>query len=222
MEKIRIALVEDQHLFRQSLSALIRTVDAFNLTLEVPDGKTFLEQLKNRSERPDIALVDINMPEMNGLELNDILHKDYRTIKVIILSVHAQERLIAKVIHSGACAYLNKNCDADELITAINTVYKSDFYINNQVLKAIQNASKYGNRTIKSVDSIPIELTNREKEILQLICQEFSNAEISQKLFLSVRTVEGHRNNLLLKTGCRNSSGLVLFAVKYHIFEVLN
>jgi DNA-binding NarL/FixJ family response regulator len=125
------------------------------------------------------------------------------------------------MINAGACAYLNKNCDAAELITAINTVHQTGFYINTETLRAIQNAAAYRSKAIKSIDAIPIELTNREKEILQLICKEFNNAEIAERLSLSIRTVEGHRNNLLLKTGCRNTAGLVLFAVKYGIFEIL-
>ena len=221
MEKIRIALVEDQHLFRQSLSALIKTIDTYELVAEAADGPTFLTLCEQVIPLPDIAIIDMNMPGITGIELNDILREQYPSIKVIVLSVHMQVRLISKMINAGACAYLNKNCDASELVTAINTVHQAGFYINAVTLKAIQQAAHYRNKTIKNIDAIPIELTNREKEILKLICKECSNAEIAEKLYLSIRTVEGHRNNLLQKTGCRNIAGLVLFAVKYGIIEVV-
>jgi DNA-binding NarL/FixJ family response regulator len=106
------------------------------------------------------------------------------------------------------------------LITAIQTVLKSGFYINNDVLKAIQHTSSKKNKPLKNVNTLPIELSAREKEVLELICREYSNVEIAEKLFISVRTAEGHRNNLLAKTGCRNTAGLVLFAVRHNLFEV--
>jgi DNA-binding NarL/FixJ family response regulator len=221
MEHIRIAIVEDQQLFRQSLSALIRTFENHDLVFETDQGTVFLDYLAGTFLRPHIVLMDMNMPGMNGLELNTILHRDYPGIKVIVLSVHAQERIIAKMIQAGACAYLNKNCDAEELITAIGQVHRTGLYISNQVLAAIQNATNYKTTTIKNVDKVPVELTKREMEILQLLCQECSTTEIAEKLFISIRTVEGHRNNLLLKTGCRNSAGLVLFAVRNRIVEIL-
>jgi DNA-binding NarL/FixJ family response regulator len=221
MEKIRIALVEDQQLFRQSLSALIRTMDTCVLVAEAADATSFLEMLKNTGALPDIVLIDLNLPGLTGIELNEILRQQYPSIRLIVLSVYSGERLISKMINAGACAYLSKNCDASELVTAITTVHQAGFYINTATLVAIQRASASRNKTIRSMDSIPIDLTKREKEILRLICREFNNAEIAEQLYLSVRTVEGHRNNLLLKTGCRNTAGLVLFAVKYSIFEVV-
>jgi DNA-binding NarL/FixJ family response regulator len=221
MEKIGIALVEDQHLFRQSLSALIRTVETYRLVAEVADGPSFLELLKYIHPLPDIVLIDLNLPGLTGIELNDILRRQYPSIKLMVLSVFAGERLISKMINAGACAYLNKNCDSGELIVAIDTVYRSGFYVNTATMTAIQHAAGHRNKTTRKMDAIPIELTGREREILQLICKELNNTEIADRLSLSVRTVEGHRNNLLLKTGCRNTAGLVLFAVRYNIFELV-
>lgn len=220
MAPIHIALVDDQKLFRQSLASLIDSTPDFALVMEADDGNDFLEKLKHLQEIPHIALMDMQMPGMDGIELNALLHKQYPDIKVIVLSVHANERLIARMIEAGASGYLVKNCDKEELITAIQTVFKSGFYINSEVLKAIQNTSLQKSRPIKSVDAVAIELSSREKEVLELICREYSNAEIAAKLFISVRTAEGHRNNLLAKTGCRNTAGLVLFAVKNGFFEV--
>ena len=162
----------------------------------------------------------MNMPGMNGIELNEILHAQYPSLKVIVLSVHTQERVIAKMINAGASAYLAKNCNKEELITAIQTVYTTGFYINKQTLIAIQAASAQRNKAIKNLNA-PFDLTSRELEILELICKECGSAEIAEKLFLSVRTVEGHRNSLLLKTQSRNTAGLVLYAIRHQLFEVI-
>jgi len=219
MSAIRIALVDDQQLFRNGIASLIAHTPGLELTLEADNGLHCLQQLETIAELPHIALVDMEMPVMDGMELNARLHAQYPDIRVIILSVHARERLIARMIQAGASGYLFKNCNKEELLTAIQTTYSSGFYINAQVLKAMQSASAR-EATVKNVNGIPIEISAREKEVLAMICRELTNAEIAAQLYVSVRTVEGHRNNLLNKTGCRNTAGLVLFAIKYHFFEL--
>lgn len=220
MTPIRIALIDDQKLFRQSLATLITSVPDFELLMEAENGNDFLEKLASRQQAPDIALMDMQMPGMDGIELNAIVHRQFPDIKIIVLSVHANERLIARMIEAGASGYLIKNCDKDELLTAIRTVYKSNFYINSDVLKAIQYNSAHKNKPLKNVNSVSIELSAREKEVLELICREYSTAEIANKLFISIRTVDGHRNNLLAKTGCRNTAGLVVFALRHGLVEL--
>ncbi|MET0394828.1 MAG: response regulator transcription factor [Chitinophagaceae bacterium] len=219
MNPIRIALIDDQKLFRQSLATLMVNTPGLELVTEAENGRDFLARLQSLPEPPHVVLMDMQMPEMDGIELNAVLHRQFPQIRIIVLSVHANERLIARMIEAGANGYLVKNCDKEELITAIQTVYKSGFYINNAVLKAIQDAALQKNKPLKNVNALAIELSAREKEVLELICREYSNAEIAEKLFISVRTAEGHRNNLLAKTGCRNTAGLVLFAVKHHLFD---
>lgn len=220
MEPINIAIIDDQHLIRQGIASLIDSVPEFCLTIQAIHGQDFLDQLQNHNPASSlIALVDIEMPVMDGIALTQVLQKHFQHIKIIILSNHAKERLIAQMIHNGASGYLLKNCDKSELVTAINMVNLSGFYINEQALKAIQNASS-SKEVLKNINNLPIHLSEREKEILQYICKEYSNAEIAQQLYLSQRTIEGHRNNLIAKTGCRNTAGLVLFAVKHHVYEL--
>ncbi|MGN6180032.1 MAG: response regulator transcription factor [Mucilaginibacter sp.] len=221
MDKIKISIVDDQNLFRESLALLIDTVDTFEIVSASDSGLTFLEKLKDADiPKPEIVLLDMDMPGMNGIELNGILNKEHPYMRVIILSVHVQPLLIAQMINAGAAAYLAKNCNKEELILAIETVHKTGFYFNNNVLRAIQNAS--GNKMIaqRNISNVPVHLTGREIQVLRLICKEMSNAEIAEALFLSTRTVEGHRNNLLIKTGCRNTAGLVLFAIKYSVVQL--
>jgi len=220
MSDILISLVDDQQLFRSGLAGLIKSVAGFTLLSEAENGKIFIEQLETSGRLPDIALIDMEMPEMNGVELNAVLQKKYPSVKVLVLSTYNQERFIGKMIEAGACGYLTKNCEIDELVTAINATHNNGFYFNQETLAAMRKTSQYKHGDIKNISNISIELTAREKEILVLLCQELSNIEIGERLFISPRTVEGHRNNLLQKTGCRNTAGLVVFAIKNNLFQV--
>ena len=220
MSNILISLVDDQQLFRSGLAALISSVQGFTLWSEAENGKVFIKQLEAGTVLPDIALIDMHMPEMNGVELNELLQKKYPSVKVLVLSVYDQERFIGKMIEAGASGYLTKNCEIDELITAVNTVSKTGFYFNGVTLKAMRKALQYRSGDIRNLNNISIELTAREKEVLELLCKEFTNAEIAEKLLISTRTVEGHRNNLLLKSGSRNTAGLVIFAIKNGLFDI--
>jgi DNA-binding NarL/FixJ family response regulator len=219
--KIGVAIIDDQHLFRQSLAMLIQTVDELEFIADAANGKAFLDILPGIKEKVNVILVDLDMPVMNGVELNRIIQQEHPEIKVVILSVHAEDRILAQMIDAGASAYLAKNCDKDELILAIQTVYKAGYYMNPATIKALQNSSHIKNmhRQPNNIDESQL-LTPREKQVLYLICQEFTNAEIAKKLYISTRTVEGHRNNLLDKTGCHSTAGLAIFAVKHKIFEV--
>jgi DNA-binding NarL/FixJ family response regulator len=220
INKINIAIADDQSLFRQGLAALLREIKEFELVAEADGGNDFLDRLKTARQLPDIALIDLNMPGMNGVELNGILNREYPGIKVVVVTAYGQERFVSKMIEAGASGYLVKNCDTEELITCIKTIQKTGFYFNTDVLNSLRFALHHKTKTIRNVSSIPIELSPREQEILCLICKEVTNPEIADKLFLSVRTVEGHRNNLLAKTGCRNTAGLVIFAVRHGIYEL--
>jgi DNA-binding NarL/FixJ family response regulator len=221
MVSIKVAIIDDQNIFRQSLGLLIKSVPQFDLIAEASNGIALLETFKSLPKLPDVLLMDMNMPEMNGIELNRIINLQYPQIRVIVLSVHTKDRLIAKMVSAGAAGYLIKNCDKEELITAIRVTFETGFYMNKQVLKAMQAKSKFKDNEEHVFNSLPFDLTAREKEVLELICEENINTEIAEKLFISVRTVEGHRNNLLLKTESRNTAGLVLFAIRHQLFEVI-
>ena len=217
---IKLTITDDQTLFREGLCNLIAKYDFLQIVASTSSGPSLLQELAKMQELPDVALIDMDMPEMNGIELNQALQMQYPAIKVIILSVHNQPMLIAQMIQAGADAYLEKNCESQELLTAINDVHNTGFYINRQVMEAIQKAAHLRKKTIKSIHNIHLNLTEREKEILNLTCKDFSTVEIGEKLFISTRTVEGHRQNLLIKTGCRNIAGLVLFALKHGIYQL--
>jgi DNA-binding NarL/FixJ family response regulator len=220
MDKIPVFIVDDQNLFRQSLALVINSVDQFELLGDFENGKVFLKQLTGLIEnRVYVAIIDMDMPGMNGIELNKVLHDLYPQVRVIILSVHINPSLISQMVEARAAAYLAKNCDMDELIAAIQSVHKSGFYFNRTVLKAIQTNANSKIKTEKSFKDLAIDLSERDKQIIKLICMEYNNVEISKELYISPRTVEGRRITILNKIGCRNTAGMVLFAIKHGLFK---
>jgi DNA-binding NarL/FixJ family response regulator len=219
---ITIALIDDQRLFRESLGNLIREIPGISCLYQCDGGAEFLAAIgKEGAAVPEVILLDLEMPGMNGIELNQLLQIKYPAIKVIILSVHAQEKLIASLIREGADGYLTKNCDRTELAEALEMVHRHGYYINKMTLEAIRNHARLTPAPIRNSNGIPIDLTKRETEILSLICYEYSNEEIAARLYLSPRTVEGHRLSLAQKIGCKNTAGLVIFAVRYGIHPLI-
>src|SRR6202012_3397267 len=222
MRNIRLVIADDQLLFRKGLAALIEKEDDLELVAEGDNGQELLDKLRALPVAPEVAIVDMHMPVMNGVELNDILHQEFPDIKVIILSVYDQERFISKMIDAGASGYLIKNTEVEELLTAVRKVHDAGFYFNQATMAAMKNAWQYRNQNIRNLSRIPIDLTEREREVLRLICKEYTNNEMADALNISVRTVEGHRNNLLAKTGCKNTAGLVVFAIRYEVFNMMD
>jgi DNA-binding NarL/FixJ family response regulator len=215
---INIAIADDQKLFRKGMVALINSFDGMSIIFEAGNGRELLDSCANSSIKPDIILLDLSMPEMNGLDALRILKQEHPNISIIILSSHEAENFILATIQAGANGYLAKNAEPEEVEQAIREVHKNDFYFTMPMLEIMRKGlTKKIQPT--SFDS-ENHLTMREKEILKLICKQFNSSEIAEQLFLSSRTVEGHRNNLLLKTGSRNTAGLVLYALKYKLLDI--
>lgn len=217
---INIGIVEDHHLFREGLKAILNGWSDVKVVFEAAEGYTVIDNLnKQQPNLPHIMIVDLSLPpnnneEYSGMHLTSDLLKHFPDIKIIILSVHIDENFIAQLIEYGAHSYLVKDCDPQELYNAVIAVHTKGSYINERSLKAIQhNLNK--KRSVRP--QITLEITKREVEVLQLVCQQFTAEEIAEKLFISVKTVNGHRNNLLQKTGSRNVTGLVIYAIKNNI-----
>jgi DNA-binding NarL/FixJ family response regulator len=213
---IRVAIAEDQNLFRACIVPMINQLSGIQVIAEASNGKELTTWLQVAAEKPHVVLLDLAMPEMNGLETTKYLKQHFPGIRIIILSVFAEERHITKMVGEGVHAYLAKNADIEEVERAIRGVHELGFYFNEATLQVIHNSTK--NKKPRQFD-LDNPLTNREREILQLICAEYTTGEIAEKLFLSTRTVEGHRNNMLEKTGLRNTAGLVLYAVRHGLLE---
>ncbi|MFA6277695.1 MAG: response regulator transcription factor [Pedobacter sp.] len=215
---INIAIADDQKLFRRGMAALVGTFQNMSLIFEAENGKELLSLCESAVVKPDIILLDLSMPEMNGLDALKILKEKYPKIGVIVLTIHEAGNFILATVQAGANGYLAKNAEPEEVELAIREVYKNDFYFTLPMLATMRKGLTHKTNST-SLENIN-KLTTREKEVLQLICKQLSSNEIAEKLFLSTRTVEGHRNNLLLKTGSRNIAGLVLYALKHKVFDL--
>lgn len=223
-QKIKVGLVEDQFLFREGMKALLSFWPKTTIVFESENGFSVEEKLSALPELPDVLLVDLSLPpdgdkDFSGIDVTDMILQKFPAIKVLILSVHQDEKFIAQLIEHGAHGYLVKDCDPQELREAIESVHTRGSYINERTLRAIQG--NLGKKVKpKSLHTTNIELTRREEEILNLICRQLTSEEIAEKLFISVKTVNGHRNNLLQKTNSRNVAGLVVFALKNGLADV--
>jgi DNA-binding NarL/FixJ family response regulator len=215
MNKIKLLLADDEELFRKGISFLLQRQDNIQILYEANNGSEVVEYLKSSSIHPDIILMDLKMPMLNGVEATKLINKEFPSIKIIALTSYNTKSFIANMIEIGAASYIVKNSTPEEMITTINQVIEKGFYYNEEVLNVIQDNLITNNR--KNIFFEDIILTKREREILELICYQNSTQQIADKLFISPRTVEGHRNNLLLKTDSQNSAGLVVFAIQNKI-----
>jgi DNA-binding NarL/FixJ family response regulator len=215
MNKIKLLLADDEELFRKGISFLLQRQDNIQILYEANNGSEVLEYLKSSSIHPDIILMDLKMPMLNGVEATKLINKEFPSIKIIALTSYNTKSFIANMIEIGAASYIVKNSSPEEMITTINQVIEKGFYYNEEVLNVIQENLINNNR--KNIFFEEVILTKREREILELICNQNSTQQIAEKLFISPRTVEGHRNNLLLKTDSQNSAGLVVFAIQNKI-----
>jgi len=217
-ETIKIILVDDEVLFRKGISFLLSREENIEVIFEASDGVELIDFLKGDNPKPDIVIMDLKMPLLNGIEATKIIHRDFSDIKIIALTSYDSKSFIANMIDVGAVSYLVKNTTPQELFATINEVSTKGFYYSEYVMDIIQNDLIANKKTKCSFDTSFI--TSRELEVLQLICKQKSTVEIGEKLFISPRTVEGHRNNLLLKTESKNIAGLVVYAIQNAIVSL--
>jgi len=217
MEKtIKYAIADDHKLFRKGIIAVLEDSPGFKLVLEAQNGRELLNNLNKA--KPDIILLDLRMPEMDGIETTVEIRKQNEDVKIIIVTMLDDEKYVIHLMEVGANGYLLKNAEPEEIKTAITTAYENGYYFNDYVNKALLKRVVHKNQ-LKPVFNNNIELTNREIEVLKLICNEQTANEISKLIFLSPRTVEGIRTKLLEKIGVKNTAGLVMYAVKNRIVE---
>lgn len=218
-EKIKIALVDDEELFRKGILFLLEREENIDVIFEASNGQDLIEFMLNSNSKPDIIMMDLKMPLLNGVEATKIINKDFPNTKVIALTSYNTKSFIANMIEVGASSYLIKSASPQEMVDTINEVAKKGFYYNDNVLQVIQDDVLLKGKNSRSIFDEDF-LTTREKEVLQCICNQLSTFEIAEKLFLSARTVEGHRNNIILKTRVKNVAGLVVFAIQNKIIKL--
>ncbi len=213
MDKIRIALADDHQLFRNGLKILLGSFSEFEVVAEASNGNEILRAMETSPS--DIVLMDISMPEMDGVEATGILSRQFPGTRVIALSMYGEEEYYYRMIDAGAKGFILKDSDITDVHDAIIAVFKGGNYFSQELLYHVINRIKNREQEVKSSS-----LSKREKEILLKICEGLSNHEIADTLFISKRTVDKHRANLLAKTGSKNTASLILYAIKNRLIEI--
>jgi len=214
MGKIRVVIVDDHTLFRDGLKLILSNSDEVEVVGEAADGEEFLKQLDNFENT--IVLMDIEMSVMNGIEATRLAVERNPGSKIIALTMFEEYEYYYQMIEAGAKGFLLKNSEIDDVLQAVKEVAKGESYFSKELLLSIvQNM-----RELTTSQSKTDNLSEREMEVLHLICKGYSNQEIADKLFLSKRTVDKHRANILEKTGSKNTASMVMYAIKNKIIRI--
>ena len=216
MEKIKLILVDDHQLVRTGIANLLSGEASFEIIGEASESREMFDLL--RQLQPDIAVLDIALPGMSGIEITKKLHNDYPGIRILILSMHTSEEFIFNAINSGARGYLPKNTSRRELIEAIYAIHRGEEYfaesISNVILKSYIKKAKSNSSDDENKENL---LSKRELEVLKLFAEGMTNQEIANKLFISIRTVESHKNHIMARLELKTTVDLVKFAIRNNI-----
>lgn len=216
MQKIKIVLVDDHHIVRDGIKSILQKEEDIEVIAEASDYTELISKLE--SYKPDIILMDISLPGKSGIEITKELNETEPDIKVLILSMYINEEFIMKAVNSGACGYLPKNTSRKELLAAVRSIYKDGVYYDSSVSDVVmKNLVKGVKQEVKPVDDV---LTKREIEILKLVVEGLSNKEIADKLFISGRTVESHKNHIMQKLDLKSQVELVKYAIRNNLTEL--
>lgn len=217
MEKTKVFIVDDHSIFKKGLTAQLKEFHFIELIGTAENGQDFLEKIE--TNMPEIVFMDIKMPIMTGIEATQIAIKKYPKLKIVALSMFGDEEYLQQMLDAGAKGFLLKNIEKDDLEKAIKTVLEGNNYFSQELLTII--TSKFVTKpNSEKLENKELDISEREKEVLQLICQGYTNIEIGNMLNISPRTVDGHRANLLDKVGAKNSIGLVTYAIKNKLVSI--
>ena len=215
MSEIKIALAEDHQLVRQGMVSLLSEEPGIDVVFDVSNGAELLEELK--SKKVDVILLDLDMPIISGQQALKVIVKKYPETSVIIISMHYADEFISECVTAGARGFLPKNCDIEKVVDAIYAVNEQGYYFDDNVSKAILY-KLVGKKDVSPKSGNEI-MSEREIQIVELLCEEKTTNEISEILSLSPRTVETYRNRIFDKTKSKNVVGVVLYAIKYGIYN---
>ena len=216
MSTIKIAIADDYKIYRDGLKVGLSPDDILEVIFEADNGEDLMKGLETIT--PDVIIMDLKMPIMDGMEATKEVRKKYPSIKVLVVTMYDDDKFIIHLMENGANGYLLKNTEPDEIRKSIYSVHENGYYFNDVVNKALLKKLVLKNNLKPSFNQ-NVELTEREMEVLKLICEEKTAAEIAKEIFLSPRSVEGIRQRLIEKVGVRNTAGLVMFAVKNNMVD---
>lgn len=216
--KIRVAIVDDDALITKLLESFLQNCEDMEVLFTANNGQQLLEKLQNKNNIPDILLLDLKMEGMDGIGITEYLKINHPEIKVIIISSHYKKSFMGFMVKTGVSAFLPKGIMPNELIEIIRTVNKQGFYFKEDQMEVLRDqiAVKSPKPQVSDEESA---LSERETDVLRLICQQKTAKEIGEILFITQRTAEGHKNNLFVKTGAKNIAGLVIYAIQHGIIK---
>ena len=216
MQVIRVGIADDHKIFRKGIILSLRQYTNISFVLEAENGEDLLNQLKNN--QPDLVLLDLRMPGKDGIETTKEVSKLYPHIKILIITMFEDERYVSHLMENGANGYLLKNAEPAEIKKAIMEAYVRGYYLNNFVNRILLKKSTSRIKNAPSLNN-EIVISDKEKEVVSLICREFTASEIAEKMSISPRTVESIKDRLMERFGLKNTAGLVFFAVKNELID---
>jgi DNA-binding NarL/FixJ family response regulator len=216
MNTIKVGIADDHKIFRKGVILSLRQYTNISFVFEAENGEELLKELE--TTQPDVVLMDLRMPGKDGIETTKEVSKKYPDVKVLILTMFEDERFVSHLMENGANGYLLKNADPAEIKKAIMEVMARGYYLNNFVNRVLLKKSANKTKAIPSLNS-EIVMSDKEKEVVRLLCMEYTAAEIAIKMEISPRTVESIKDRLMERFGLKNTAGLVFFAVKNNMID---
>jgi DNA-binding NarL/FixJ family response regulator len=214
--EIKVAIADDHKIFRDGIKMAMSGKDYLKIIWEAEDGKDLMHKIKIKL--PNVLLMDIRMPEMDGVNAISLIRKEYEGIKIIVLTMYDDQEMISKMMEMGANAYLTKTTDPEEIYNAILTCMNDDFYFNDLVNKAVL-LKLQNKKQVKQYYPNPVKFNEKELRILKLISEDKTTEEISKEVYLSPRTIETVRQNMKTKVGARTIAGLVMYGMRNRLID---
>ncbi|MFM7838909.1 MAG: response regulator [Chitinophagaceae bacterium] len=220
MSNIRVGIVDDHKIFRKGVILSLRPYVNLKFVVEAENGQELIEQLAKmpEDERPEVLLMDLRMPQKDGIETTKYIAREYPSIHIIALTMYEDERFVTHMMEIGANGYLLKSAEPMEIKKAIQEVKLKGYYLNNFVNRILLKKSHHRNKVAPSLTQ-EVSLSDRERDVVKYICMEFTAQEIAQKLDVSPRTVEAIKDRLMERFGTKNTAGLVFYAVKNNLID---
>jgi len=215
-EQIKVAIADDHKIFRDGIKMALSGKEFLKIIWEAEDGKDLIHKMKIKL--PDVLLMDIRMPEMDGINAISILRKEYEAVKIIVLTMYDDQEMIARMMEMGANAYLTKTTDPEEIYNAILTCMNDDYYFNELLNKAVLLKLQQKKNTRQFYPN-PVTFNEKEISILKLIAQDKTTEEISKEVYLSPRTIETIRQNMKTKVGAKTIAGLIMYGMRNRLIN---
>src|SRR5258705_3983347 len=215
-EIIKIAIADDHKIFRDGIKMALASKDNLKMIWEAEDGKDLMHKINIK--KPDVLLMDIRMPEIDGINAIGMLRKQHEDVKIIVLTMYDDQQMISKMMEMGANAYLTKTTDPDEIYQAILACMNDDFYFNDLVNKAVLSKLQT-KRQVRQFYPDPVKFSEKEVKILRLLAQDKTTEEISKEVFLSPRTIETIRQNMKTKVGAKTIAGLIMYGMRNKLID---